>query len=180
MSDLRPEIRSFADVVHLETRILTAAARTLGALPALLATPNPIDAFARLRFEPIGHHPIQDRALNLVEQLNQTFTCLASVRAVAWLLSRHPESAPFRLNLGTASGSDIEALDGSVAAETFAAVTPTNNDKLRSDIRKVSLTSARLKYVFYICPQLGVAEPTPAPGNPDVHVVSLGWTSAAA
>ncbi len=180
MSELRAEIRSSADVVGLEVRVLAAAARTLELLPTLLVMPNPIDAFARLRFEPIGHHPIQDRALNVVEQLNQTFTCLASLRAAAWILSRHPESGPLRLNLGTASGSDIEAIDGSLAAETFAAVTPRNNDKLRGDIRKVSLTTARLKYVFYICPQLGASEPSPAPENPDVKVVSLGWISAAA
>jgi hypothetical protein len=180
MSDLRVEIRSSKDVVRLEAHVLAAAARTLEALPALLAMPNPIDVFARLRFEQIGHHPLQDRALNLVEQLNQTFTCLASLRAAAWILSRHPESSPLRLNLGTASGSDIEAFDGSLAAETFAAVTPKNNDKLRRDIRKVSLMTARLKYVFYICPQLGVSEPVPAPGNSDVQVVSLGWVSAAA
>jgi hypothetical protein len=179
MSDLRVEIRSSEDVVRLEKRVVAAAAQTLEALPGLLAMPNPIDAFARLRFEQIGRHPLQDRALNLVEQLNQTFTCLASLKAATWLLSRHPESAPLRLNLGTTSGSDIEAFDGSLAAETFAAVTPKNNDKLRSDIRKVSLMAARLKYVFYICPQIGVSGPVSAPGNSDVQVVSLGWVSAA-
>jgi hypothetical protein len=144
MSELRTEIRTLADAAVLEAGVRAAAARTIQLLPGLLATTNPLDAFARLRFEPIGHHPIQDRALNMVEQLNQTFTCLASLRATAWILTRHPECGPLRLNLGTASGSDIEAIDGSLAAETFAAVTPTNNDKLRRDIRKVAHTTARL------------------------------------
>jgi len=180
MSDLRTDIRTAADAAVLEARVLAAAARTIRLLPAILATTNPLDALARLRFEPIGHHPIQDRALNVVEQLNQTFTCLASLRAAAWILSRHPECSPLRLNLGTASGSDIEAVDGSLAAETFAAVTPTNNDKLRGDIRKVSQTTARLKYVFYLCPQHAPSEPSPARERPDVKVVSLGWVSTVA
>lgn len=181
MSDLRTEIRTAADAGALEARVLAAAARTIQLLPVILATTTPLlDALARLRFDPIGRHPIQDRPLNVVEQLNQTFTCLASLRAAAWILSRHPECSPLRLNLGTASGSDIEAVDGSLAAETFAAVTLTNNDKLRADISKVSKTTARLKYVFYLCPQHAPSEPRPTRESPDVSVVSLGWASTAA
>jgi hypothetical protein len=71
-------------------------------------------------------------------------------------------------------------VDGSLAAETFAAVTPTNNDELRDDIRKVSQTTARLKYVFYLCPQHAPSEPNPTRESPDVKVVSLDWVSTAA
>lgn len=58
--------------------------------------------------------------------------------------------ALFRLNLGTASGSDIESECGGVAAE----VTPTNNQKLKMDINKVLKTSAKLKFVFSCAPIL--------------------------
>jgi len=180
MSDLRTEIRTVADAAVLEAGVRAAAARTIQRLQSLLATTNPLDALARLRFEPMGHHPIHGRALNVVEQLNQTFTCLASSRAAAWILTRHPECSPLRLNLGTAPGSDIEAVDGSLVAETFAAVTPPNNDKLRRDIPKAAQTMARLKYVFYLCPQHEPSEPSPARESPDVKVVSLGWVSTAA
>jgi hypothetical protein len=48
----------------------------------------------------------------LVEQLNQSFTYLASIAATAWLFEHHPENAPYILNLGTAPGSDIMSQDG--------------------------------------------------------------------
>jgi len=68
------------------------------------------------------------------------------------LFTEYSELAPFRLNLGTAPGSDIESECGELAAEVFASVTPTNNQKLRKDIDKVLETEARLKFVFFICP----------------------------
>jgi hypothetical protein len=128
-----------------------------------------------MKFGPSGFHPAEDRSLNLIEQVNQTFTYLASVEATRWLLRQHPEAVPFRLNLGTASGSDIESTDGQIAAETFAAVDPQNNRKLDKDILKVGLTSAPRKYVFYICPHKPPSGPIPSKTNPKVNVVSLGW-----
>ena len=68
------------------------------------------------------------------------------------LFTEYAELAPFRLNLGTAPGSDIESECHSLAAEVFASVTPTNNQKLKKDINKVLETDAKLKFVFFICP----------------------------
>lgn len=48
--------------------------------------------------------------------------------------------------------SDIESVCGQLAAEVFASVTPTNNQKLRKDIVKVSKTDAAFKYAFFMCP----------------------------
>ena len=64
----------------------------------------------------------------------------------------NPKLAPFKLNLGTASGSDIESECGELAGEIFAAVAPTSNQKLKKDINKVLATNARLKFVFFMCP----------------------------
>jgi len=107
-----------------------------------------------MKFSPIGCDPLNaDAPLNLIEQLNQTFTYLASAKALRLLLRFHPELAPFTVNLGTSAGSDIESgLNEGLAAEVFAAVNTSNNRKLAKDLAKVSKTSARLKYVFFMCP----------------------------
>jgi len=160
----------------LEKQVTAAAKRTVESLLVLLSGTDPLDAFARMKFEFSGFHPTEDRSLNLIEQINQTFTYLASARAARWLFQRHPDAAPFRLNLGTAGGTDIESCDGSVAAETFASVDPRNNRKLVGDIEKVSRTHAKHKYVFYICPKHDVAEPTATPLSAEVKIISLGWS----
>ena len=119
--------------------------------------PEALKALWRMKVEAIGCDPMNaDRPLNLIEQLNQTFTYIASARAAKILFEKHPGAAPFTLNLGTAAGSDIESdKEGGVAAEVFAAVNTSNNKKLTKDIAKVSATTARFKYVFYMCPGVG-------------------------
>jgi hypothetical protein len=168
-------IDSTRELDELENQVIAAAKRTVDALRALLSDAEPLHAFSLMKFELSGFHPTDDRSLNLIEQVNQTFTYLASFQATRWLFKYHPEAAPFRLNLGTASGTDIESIDGSIAAETFASVNPRNNRKLDSDIDKVGRTSATHKYVFYICPRDAVTEATISPRNAQVRIVSLGW-----
>ena len=90
--------------------------------------------------------------LNLIEQVNQTFTALVSVRAVEYLFDHHPGACPFRVNLGTAPGSDIESLDRSVVAEVFAATSPSSNQKKKKDIAKAAAVPAKHRYVFFHCP----------------------------
>lgn len=112
--------------------------------------------------------------MNLIEQLNQTFTCIASARAAKVLLAMHPELAPFQLNLGTSPGPDIESRSGEgISAEVFAAVTPGNNRKLNRDIQKVQDSDAAWKCVFFMCP--GYAEGSqPLLSRNGVTVWSLG------
>lgn len=168
-------IRTEEELDAIEAQVLNAASRTVEALKRLLGEKQPLRAFAEMKFQMAGFHPTADRPLNLIEQINQTFTYLASLRATRWLLQRHPASAPFRLNLGTAGGTDVESVDGSIAAETFAAVNPRNNSKLDLDIQKVSRTSAAHKYVSYICATHPMSEPQPSSKRDGVKVVSLGW-----
>lgn len=109
--------------------------------------------FSKMKFGGIGFDPLNsDRQLNVIEQINQSFTYLASFYALEILFTEYAELAPFRLNLGTAPGSDIESECGELAAEVFAAVAPTSNQKLKKDINKVLETNARLKFVFFMCP----------------------------
>lgn len=115
---------------------------------------NGLHAFWSMKFEPTGCDPLDSESpLNLIEQLNQSFTYIASAKATKILLVRHPELAPFTLNLGTAGGSDIESKVGvGLAAEVFAAVNTSNNRKLKKDIAKAAATKAHFKYAFFMCP----------------------------
>ena len=109
--------------------------------------------FSKMKFGGIGFDPLDSkRELNIVEQVSQSFTYLSSFYALEMPFTEYPKLAPFRLNLGTASGSDIESECGELAAEVFAAMAPTNNQQLRKDINKVLETNAKLKFVFFICP----------------------------
>lgn len=148
---MRKTIASVEDLDHLEKSVAAAAAATAEKLALQLTETHDLSALARLKFDQVGCDPLDiTRALNFVEQLNQSFTYLASIEAARWLFQHHAAHAPFLLNLGTASGPDIVSADGEIAAETFAATHPHSNDKIRKDIAKVRRTPAKHRYVFYL------------------------------
>ena len=93
--------------------------------------------------------------MNIIEQVNQTFTYLVTVEAAKVLIARHPEAQGLRINLGTAAGFDLESVAPDVvAAEAFAATHPRSNDKLRKDIQRLAeqAPSVQHRYVFFSCP----------------------------
>jgi len=138
---------------RLEATIIAAAGATAERLTRELQRPNALATLARLKFSQAGCDPLDmGRSLNFVEQLNQSFTYLASIEATRWLFQRHPQHAPFRLNLGTAPGFDVASTDGAIAAEVFAATHPDSNDKLRRDLDRVRTAPAAHRYVFYLSP----------------------------
>ena len=138
---------------QLEVRIHESAKATLDVFRRLISAQDPMEFMEALKFKPVGCNPLDpDSPLNFIEQLNQTFTYLVSLRAVRVLLHEHSDSAPFRMNLGTAAGSDVESADGRIAAEVFAAVSPSNNSKLQKDLSKVNSTAAEHRYVFFYSP----------------------------
>ena len=144
------EVMSVEEAQSVENTILEAANRSSEWISA--SGLKGVDLIRSLKYEPIGFHPIDLRPLNLIEQVNQTFTCLAAIKAIEVLFQLHPESAGFRLNMAEQQGSDIESLDGGIAAEVFAAVKPSNNQKLKKDIEKAGSTNANHKYVFFASP----------------------------
>lgn len=143
-----------ADAEKILGPVAESAKKSLEQLWRLSSTSNALKVLWRLKATPSGCDPLDtETPLNLIEQLNQTFTYIASARAVKVLLKLHPEAAPFTLNLGTAAGSDIESeRGGGIAAEVFAAVNTSNNRKLAKDLKKVEASPARHKYVFFMCP----------------------------
>ena len=165
-------IETLQEIEDLELKVYRSVELALGAVTQTLSACEPIEAFTRLRFAQVGFHPTEGRPLNLIEQLNQTFTFLASLRAVRWLAEKHKNALPLRLSLGALAGFDIESENGDLVAETFAAVDPRNNDKLTKDIQKLASQSHQHRYVFYICPGREWRPPESVEG---VTVVQIPW-----
>ena len=130
----------------------------------------------QLKFQAVGCDPLDlSRQLNLIEQLNQMFTYLASFNGAAFLFERHPKAQSLSLNLGTSSGFDIQTPEGGgIAAEVFAAVTPQNNRKLAKDIEKVSASDAKYRYVLFMSPEHEAGPYRGVPKVTGVTVWSLG------
>ena len=143
-------IRSEKEIDSYEERLTKLADLSVERL--MTRQERGLELLRLLRFSKSGRHPLEDRDLNFIEQVNQTFTYLVSLRAVRLLLEQYPGIDGFLLNLGTQAGSDIESFDRTVAAEVFAAVTPSNARKFVKDIQKVLKSPAKHKYVFFDAP----------------------------
>lgn len=172
----KQRVGSKDDLLSLRTRIEIAADRAAANLSVLVETCVPLDVLRKMKFDEFGADPLDARPMNMIEQPNQTFTYLASLDGATYLLERHPDHAPFVLNLGTRSGYDIESEDGQVVAEVFAAVRPGNNNKLVKDSKRVHNADARHKYVFFMTP--GVAAGERQSAYDDVTVVAVAAATA--
>lgn len=137
---------------------------------------DPLDLLRRIKFEPIGRHPVENRPLNFIEQVNQTWTFAVAVAAAKQLLSAHPDVGGYRLAPGANASLELDIMSiepGLVGAETFAAVRPQNNKKLRDDIAKLSNRPEQHKYVFFMCPQFPKNERHPRLERDGVQVWSV-------
>jgi hypothetical protein len=136
----------------------------------------PLEFLYRIKFNGIGCDPFDaQRPLNFIEQVNQTFTYLASFKAAKLLFAWHLGLTALKLNLGTSSGPDIESdYDGVISAEVFAATTPSNNDKLKKDIEKISKSQATHKYVFFMCPNCEEGSYSKCKAPKGIKIWSLG------
>lgn len=157
-------------------RVAASAKKSLQQLQHLSSGADALKALWQMKVTPAGCDPLDaDSPLNLIEQLNQTFTYIASSRAAKVLFNEHPGAAPFTLNLGTAAGFDIESkTNGGVAAEVFAAVNTSNNRKLAKDLKKVAKSTAKHKYVFFMCPGYPEGRQKNLEREPGVRVWSVG------
>src|SRR3954447_17751224 len=113
------EINTSAEIDDLEEAIVSSAETTANAIRSMLAAASGIQVLAQLKFQQAGRDPLSERPLNVIEQINQTFTYLASCDALRYLFSHHPDRAPFIVHLGTAPGPDIASRDGTLIAEVF-------------------------------------------------------------
>jgi len=135
----------------MHAKIAESAANTAKWLVA--QTTDPMSLLRAMRFDTVGHDPLTGEPLNIVEQLNQTFTILVTLRAIERLFELHPDAGGYRLALGTSSGRDIESVkEGLVAAEVFSATSPASNQKLKKDQMRLATDPAQHRYVFFCCP----------------------------
>lgn len=154
---------------------ITAAAEALVA-SLRLEDRSPLELVRALKFAPIGRHPVDGHALNAVEQVNQTWTYLAALYATRKLLEWHPEAEGFSLAPGAHAAQDLDIMSvapGLVGAETFAAVHPRNNDKLKADLQKLAARPEQHRYVFFISPAFPATRRREALESNGVQVWSL-------
>jgi hypothetical protein len=150
-------IHTVADADRLMAKVREAARHAQDWIVA--QTGDPLNLLRQMKFEPVGIHPVDhDRPdhLNLVEQINQTWTYVAAIAAARQLLALHPDAGGFRLAPGAHSALPLDIMsekDGLVGAETFAAVSPCNNAKLEKDLEKMKGRSESHRYVFFMSPQ---------------------------
>lgn len=108
-----------------------------------------------MKFNPIGFHPIENRPLNLIEQINQTWTYAVAIAAARHLLSLHPDTGGLRLAPGAHASQALDIMSevpGYIGAETFAAVNPRNNKKLQKDMAKLAMQTERHRYLYFMSP----------------------------
>ena len=166
------EIDFWREELDRNTRIGVEALRGL--------TDPPLKALAQIKFAPIGRHPLEDRPLNMIEQVNQTFTYWVALRAAELLLDWHPEISGLRLAPGAHApkGSlDIESHEkGVVGAETFAAP-PKSNQKLKGDLDKLAARKEQHRYVFFTAPAFNATRRRPEMERDGTKVWSLELTT---
>lgn len=103
-------VNNINELEQLEQKLYESMDKSLLQMNSEINSDSSQTLFSKMKFGGIGFDPLDsDRALNIIEQINQSFTYLASFYALEILFTEYPELAPFRLNLGTAPGSDIES-----------------------------------------------------------------------
>lgn len=136
------------DISVLRNRIMHSVEITAQRIRDCQETTGVLDSMFHLRFQKLGHDPIEHTALNFVEQLNQTFSDLVVLEAARYLVFAHP-GKKFMLHLGTEAGFDIVSDDGTIVAECFAVTTVKSNEKLSRDSKKLmKCETCEKRYVF--------------------------------
>jgi hypothetical protein len=170
-------VRNVEDVERHLGIIKQSAARTCDLLVA--SKDVPLNLLWRMKFEPMGRHPIEDRALNLVEQINQTWTFVAALEAARKLLKLH-ENEEFHLAPGAHAALDFDIVSTKagqicICAEVFAAVRPQSNNKLANDLAKLERHPRILhRYVFFMSPCYPRMERQLEFERPGIQVWSIG------
>lgn len=119
---------------------------------------SPMELFHSLKFDPVGFHPFAGHALNVIEQVNQTATYLVALEAARLLFDLHPEEDGYGYVIAPGAYMshplDIMSItEGKIGAETFAAVDPRNNNKLKKDLTKLATRADSHRYVFFSSPR---------------------------
>ena len=134
---------------NYKNAILDNLNNSVNMLQQVLSSNDALDAFKIFKFEKIATEPLSGNPENLIEVINQAHTYLISIMAVEYLYKPYPAQA-FIINWGNIPGYDIEAMDGTIIAECFAATSYKSNGKLAADLKRLAgNTKAEHKYEFF-------------------------------
>lgn len=169
-------LRSTEDIEAIRLSIISNCEKSVSRIKQNDA--DPLRAMFEMKFQATGFHPSAGYALNLVEQINQTFTYLCALEAASLLFDWHQGLNGLSIYPGAHAPKgtlDIEALEqpNFLGAETFAAVTPTNNRKLIKDLEKLRDREEEYRYVFFISPTHMVTSRQERLEKYGVHVWSI-------
>lgn len=96
-------VNDIKELEQLKQKLYLSMDKTLSQISSEITSNCSQALFSKMKFGGVGFDPLNsNRALNIIEQINQSFTYLASFYALEVLFTEYPELAPFRLNLGTA------------------------------------------------------------------------------
>lgn len=146
-------IHSPADVDRYMGIVREAAFKVHSWLFAFAA--EPLALLRAMKFEPVGFGPVDHAPLNIIEQVNQTWTYAVALEATRVLLDLHPNAEGFHVAPGAHMAIPLDIMsvrDGLVGAETFAAVDPRNNRKIYRDVAKMARRIEQHRYVFFVSP----------------------------
>ena len=141
-------VRTYEEVAVLRSEIIRNAEATCLWIQEKITTMGPMRLFAAVKFEKVGRSPVGGKELNLIEQINQTFSDLVVLAATEDLMERFHGKA-FDIQLGVSAGHDVRSTDGMIAAECFAVTTISSNDKLNEDCKKLMASEALIKCVYF-------------------------------
>lgn len=167
-------VRSVEDIDNHLNRVRRSAAEARAWLTS--QTGDPMDFLRRMKFDPVGSHPIEGHPLNMVEQINQTWTYVVALAAARQLLQLHPDAGGFYLAPGAHASKPLDIMsdiDGMVGAETFAAVNPVNNRKLALDLVKMAARTEQHRYIFFMSPKFPGTQRLPLFEREGVQVWSV-------
>jgi hypothetical protein len=137
---------------------------------------DPLALLFRAKFTLVGFDPFDLEPLNLVEQINQTWSLVTALQAARLLLERHPEAGGFTLAPGAHAAQPLDIMSvvpELVGAEIFAAVTPGNNRKLSKDLTRLRNRPERYRYIFFMSPPYPRTERLPQLERDGVEVWSV-------
>ena len=135
-------IDSIEQIADLKKKIYNSADTACVKIKRVIEQKSALDALYEIKFNKVGVHPIEPIELNIIEQINQLFSDLIILEAVADLIRLYPEKK-FEICLGNMSGFDVESIDGDVVAECFAVTTAASNNKL------LSKAPAQNRYIYF-------------------------------
>jgi hypothetical protein len=78
-------VQTVAEVDHYMAQVRASALRARDWVAT--QSGDPLDLLRRMKFDAVGYHPIEDRPLNFIEQINQTWTFAVALAAARQLLA---------------------------------------------------------------------------------------------